>query len=172
MGPWYTGSPPAQEAVVRTCSDVHNFLTEQGVAHEIVRLPALSTTARRAADLLGVPLGEVVKSLLFLLDGSPTLVLLPGDRSADPARLKELTGCTKAVLARGDQVLDVTGYRVGAVPPCGLATDLPVIADEAVFTPPVVYCGGGAEMTMLKLRSEDLRRLLPAKIAEISDTNE
>jgi prolyl-tRNA editing enzyme YbaK/EbsC (Cys-tRNA(Pro) deacylase) len=156
---------------VRTCSDVHNFLTEQGVAHEMVRLPALSTTAQRAADLLGIPRGEVVKSLLFLLDGSPTLVLLPGDRNADTARLSELTGCKKAALARGGEVLDVTGYRVGAVPPCGLATDLPVIADEAVFAPPVVYCGGGAEMTMLKLRSEDLRRLLGARVAEISQAN-
>jgi Cys-tRNA(Pro) deacylase len=157
---------------VRTCSDVHNYLTEQGVAHEMVRLPALSTTAQRAADLLGIPRGEVLKSLLFLLDGSPTLILLPGDRSVDTARLGELTGCKKAALARGDEVLDVTGYRVGAVPPCGLATDLPVIADEAVFTPPVVYCGGGAEMTMLKLRSKDLRRLLGATVAEISQANE
>jgi prolyl-tRNA editing enzyme YbaK/EbsC (Cys-tRNA(Pro) deacylase) len=153
---------------VRTCSDVHNFLTEQGVAHEIVQLPALSSTAQRAADLLGVPLGEVVKSLLFLLDGRPTLVLVPGDRLADPARLKAVAGCSKATLARGNQVLEVTGYRAGGVPPCGLATDLPVVADEAVFAPRVVYCGGGTEMTMLKVRSSDLRRLLQAKVAAVS----
>jgi prolyl-tRNA editing enzyme YbaK/EbsC (Cys-tRNA(Pro) deacylase) len=62
----------------------------------------------------------------------------------------------------------VTGYRAGGVPPCGLETDLPVVADEAVFAPRVVYCGGGTEMTMLKVRSSDLRRLLQAKVAAVS----
>jgi Cys-tRNA(Pro) deacylase len=153
---------------VRTCSDVHNVLTELDVAHEIIQLPALSTTAQRAADLLGVGRHEIVKSLLFLLDGQPTLVLVPGDRTADPERLKTLAGCKKATLARGAQVLDVTGYRVGSVPPVGLEQDLPVVADERVFLPPVVYCGGGTDMTMLKLRSDDLRRLVRAQVADIS----
>jgi prolyl-tRNA editing enzyme YbaK/EbsC (Cys-tRNA(Pro) deacylase) len=153
---------------VRTCSDVHNALVELDVAHEIIQMPALSTTAQRAAGLLGVRLDEIVKSLLFLLDGRPALVLVPGDRTADPERLKTLTGCGKATLARGAQVLDVTGYRVGSVPPVGLARDLPVVADERVFVPPVVYCGGGTEMTMLKLRSADLRRLVDAQIADIT----
>ena len=40
---------------MRSCSDVHNYLLEQGVAHEIVHLPALSTTVRRPPTLLGVP---------------------------------------------------------------------------------------------------------------------
>jgi prolyl-tRNA editing enzyme YbaK/EbsC (Cys-tRNA(Pro) deacylase) len=153
---------------VRTCSDVHNALVELDVVHEIIHVPAPSTTARRAADLLGVGLGEIVKSLLFLLDGRPVLVLVPGDRNADPERLKALTGCRKVTLARGAQVLDVTGYRVGSVPPVGLASDLPIVADERVFVPPVVYCGGGTEATMLKLRGDDLRRLVRARIADIA----
>jgi Cys-tRNA(Pro) deacylase len=153
---------------VRTCSDVHNALVELDVAHEIIQVPALSTTAQRAADLLGVRLDEIVKSLLFLLDGQPVLVLVPGDRTADPERLKTLAGCRKVTLARGAQVLDVTGYRVGSVPPVGLARDVPVVADERVFVPSVVYCGGGTEMTMLKLRSDDLRRLVRAQVANIS----
>ncbi len=153
---------------MRTCSDVHNFLVERGVAHEIVHLPAPSTTAQQAADLLGVALREIVKSLLFLLDGRATLVLVPGDRSADVEQLKAVAQCSKAALAPAGRVLDVTGYHVGAVPPCGLATSVPVVADESVFAPPVVYCGGGTRTTMLKVRSDDLRRLVQAQEATIS----
>jgi prolyl-tRNA editing enzyme YbaK/EbsC (Cys-tRNA(Pro) deacylase) len=153
---------------VRSCSDVHNFLVEKDVPHEVVHLPALSKTAKAAAELLGVPLREVVKSLVFLLDGRPTLVLVPGDRVADVQLLRQATGCERAVLAKGQQVLDITGYRKGAVPPCGLASGLPVVADAAVFEPDVVYCGGGATATMLKMRSDDLRRLLAPLVASVA----
>ena len=152
---------------MRSSSDVHNFLLEEGVAHEIVHLPALSKTAERAAELLGVPMAEVVKSLLFFLDGDPTLVLVPGDVIVDTGLLCSACGCAQAALARGQQVLEVTGYRAGAVPPCALATPLPLIADPAVFEPPVVYCGGGTTTTMVKLRSSDLLELLQPRLVTL-----
>lgn len=72
---------------MRSCSDVHNYLLEQGVAHEVVHLPAVSSTARRAAALLGVPLREVVESLLFDTERGPVVCLVPGDAHVDRARL-------------------------------------------------------------------------------------
>ena len=153
---------------MRSCSDVHNLLLEEGIPHEILHLPALSTTAQRAAELLGVATAEVVKSLVFYLDDTPTLVLVPGDAVADEDRLLAAMGCRRVRLARAQEVLTLTGYRRGAVPPCGLATPLPVVADPRVFAPPVVYCGGGTTTTMLKLRSQDLRGLLAPRLEEIA----
>jgi len=154
---------------VRSCSDVHNFLVEKDVPHEVIHLPALSKTAKAAAELLGVPLREVVKSLVFLLDGQPTLVLVPGDRVAGPQLLREATGCERAVVAKGQQVLDATGYHIGAVPPCGLESRLPVVADAAVFEPEVIYCGGGTTATMLKVRSDDLLMVLDPLVADVAE---
>ena len=153
---------------MRSCSDVHNYLLEQGVAHEIVHLPALSTTARRAAALLGVPLREVVKSLLFDSERGPVVCLVPGDARVDLARLSAELGCPSAVPVAAAEVVSLTGYRPGALPPCGLAVDLPIVADPAVFEPPVVYCGGGTTTTMLKVRSADLRAALGARVAAIA----
>lgn len=153
---------------MRTCSDVHNYLQEQGVAHEMVHLPRPTTTAARAAELLGVPVTEIVKSLVFLVDGAPTLVLVPGDASVDTGALAAAHGARRAALASGEDVLQATGYRVGAVPPCGLASDLPIVADPGAFSPPVIYCGGGATATMLKIRSADLRRLLAPRLVEVA----
>ena len=55
------------------------------------------------------------------------------------------------------------------MPPCALATDVPVVADPGVFAPEVVYCGGGTTTTMLKIRSADLDALLVARKAPIAD---
>jgi len=153
---------------VLSCSDVHNFLTENGVPHEIVQLPRRSPTAVKAANLLGVPVAEVVKSLLFMVDDAPVMVLMPGDRSADEERVRLAVGGTSCVLARPKQVLDVTGYRVGAVPPCGLARATRLLADQRVFDAAVVYCGGGTDTTMLKIRSDDLRAVLAPEIGDLA----
>lgn len=154
---------------MRTCSDVHNYLEERGIGHEMLPLPGPSTTAERAAELLGVPLAEVVKSLLFLVDGVPTLVLVPGDALVAEDALVAALGAETAELPRAQEVLATTGYRVGAVPPCGLACDLPVVADPEAFAPPVVYCGGGAAATMLKIRSADLKTLLRPRLVRLAE---
>jgi prolyl-tRNA editing enzyme YbaK/EbsC (Cys-tRNA(Pro) deacylase) len=62
----------------------------------------------------------------------------------------------------------MTGYRPGAVPPCALATEMPVVADPGVFVPEVVYCGGGTTATMLSIRSADLAAALEPRVAPIA----
>jgi prolyl-tRNA editing enzyme YbaK/EbsC (Cys-tRNA(Pro) deacylase) len=153
---------------VRSCSDVHNLLAEEGVPHEIIQLPAQSRTALQAAELLGVELREVVKSLVFYADGEPVLALVPGDASCDTAALRAALGVSEVVLGKAPQVLQATGYRPGAVPPCALGAELPVVADPGVFGPEVVYCGGGTTTTMLKIRSADLQALVRPRLAPVA----
>ncbi len=153
---------------MRSCSDVHNLLLQEGVPHEIVHLPSSSRTARLAAEALGVSTAEVVKSLVFLLDGRPVLVLVPGASTVDAAVLTRELGGSEATLASAEEVLRVTGYRPGAVPPCGLDSSLEVVADPGVFAPDVVYCGGGTTTTMLKIRSADLEALLEPRKAPVA----
>ena len=151
---------------MRSCSDVHNLLNERGVDHEIIHLPSLSKTAQRAAALLDVAPAEIVKSLVFYLDGAPILVLVPGDATVDTVALARVLGARDVTFASGKDVLRLSGYHPGAVPPCGLSTPLPAVADPGVFVPEVVYCGGGTTMTMLKIRSADLEALLePRRMA-------
>ena len=130
------------------------------MAHEIIHLPSSSRTAQLAADALGVPVTEVVKSLVFLVDAQPVLTLVPGDATVDTDALARGLGAREVALARSREVREATGYKPGAVPPVGLATALPVVADPEVFVPDVVYCGGGATRAMLRIGSGDLEGLL------------
>ena len=146
---------------MRSFTDVHDDLTARSVPHEIVHLPSSSRTAQLAAEALGVPVGDVVKSLLFLLDDArPLLALVTGDATVDVEALAHEAGAAQIRLARGREVRELTGYKPGAVPPCALATEVQVVADPGVFAPAVVYCGGGATTAMLKIRSADLDALL------------
>ena len=123
---------------MRSFTDVHDELTGRRVPHEIVHLPSSSRTAQLAAEAPGVPAGDVVKSLLFVLDDSrPVLALVSGDVTVDGDALAR--GAGAAGPARREQgARELTGYRPGAVPPCGLATEMRVVADPGLFAPDVV----------------------------------
>lgn len=151
---------------MRASDDVHRLLSDEGVPHEIVHLPSSSSTAQLAAEALGVTMGEVVKSLVFVLDDQrPVMALVTGDATVDAGALAGETGAVEVRLAQSGEVRELTGYRPGAVSPVALETDLPVIADPGVFGPEIVYCGGGTPTTMLKIRSADLEALLrPRKL--------
>ena len=151
---------------MRSFTDVHDDLTARSIPHEIVHLPSSSRTAQLAAEALGVSVGDVVKSLLFVLDDTrPVLALVTGDATVDVDALARDAGAAQVRLARSREVRELTGYRPGAVPPCALASELQVVADPGVFAPEIVYCGGGTTTTMLKIRSADLDALLePAKL--------
>jgi prolyl-tRNA editing enzyme YbaK/EbsC (Cys-tRNA(Pro) deacylase) len=151
---------------VRSSTDVQETLAAAGVEHEIIRLRSSSRTARLAADALGVPVTDVVKSLVFLVDAHPVLVLVPGDAAVDAEALARELGAQEATLASGQEARSLTGFEPGAVPPVALATTLPVVADPGAFTPEVVYCGGGTTTAMLRIGSADLEGLLaPRRLA-------
>jgi Cys-tRNA(Pro) deacylase len=154
---------------VRSSDDVHEYLTEKGIPHRIVELATSSRTAALAADALDVAVSDVVKSLLFVVDETrPVLALVSGDASVDTGMLADEVGAAETRLAKAGEVRAVTGYRPGAVPPCALATEVPVVADPGVLCPEVVYCGGGTKASMLRIRSADLVAVVRPAIRPIA----
>lgn len=101
---------------------VKRALAACGLDPDLVRvLPADTSTAEAAARAVNAPLGSIVKSLVFLADGAPLLVLVSGDQRADVHRLRAALGLSKKRLriAQPAEVLDLTGFEVGGVPPIG-----------------------------------------------------
>ena len=73
---------------------VRHALRQAGSAAEVIELAETARTAAAAAAALGVPLGAIVKSLVFTLDGAPVMALIAGDRRCDT---KALPGATMKV---------------------------------------------------------------------------
>ena len=97
--------------------EVRQFLTSHGLETQIHSFTESTENAYLAAEALGVELGQIVKSVVFVADGKPVLVLMSGDMNVDTKKLKNLLGVRKARIADAETVAAVTGYPVGAVPP-------------------------------------------------------
>lgn len=130
-------------AVARVRRAVAAIGLDPGLVRE---LPADTSTAEAAACAVGAPLGSIVKSLVFLADGAPLLVLVAGDRRADVHRLRAALGLSKKRLriAQPAEVLALTGFEVGGVPPLGHPGPLRTLVDRSLGRFEVVWAAAGS----------------------------
>ena len=119
-------------------------------------------TAEDAARAAGCALGQIVKSLVFICDEKAMLVLVPGDRRADPAKIAAAAGCGKAKIAGPEDVLRATGFEPGAVAPFPVPAVDGVLVDHALLAHDVVWIGAGSKQHMAVLAPADLMRLTRA----------
>jgi uncharacterized protein (TIGR02118 family) len=156
-----------------TPRDLQAYLDSHQIPAEIVYPGAPTPSVPAAAQALGVETDQIVKSVVFLVNDKPFLIYGCGTQRADPRKIAaRLNVNRKQVrLANADQVLEITGYAVGTVPPVGLKTSMPVLMDPAVQQHQTVYAGGGGIDALLKISSADLLRLSEAEIVPLLQDN-
>ncbi|MDQ5825278.1 MAG: YbaK/EbsC family protein [Chloroflexota bacterium] len=140
-----------------------------GLEVTVLRLPDSTRTAPEAARAVGCEVGAIAKSLLFVADGEPVLVICAGDRRVDTARLAEVLGAEQVAMAPALEVRRVTGYAIGGVPPVGHAMRVRALFDSALLRWPLIYAAAGAHDALF---SVDPRRLLEVSAAELADVGE
>ena len=110
---------PAHPAIQR----VLDAAARKGVTLEVTRFDESTHTAAEAAAALGAELGQIVKSLVFVVpaeDGpEPLLCLVPGHNRVDLARLAAVTGEPDVRRATAREAHDLTGFSIGGIPPIG-----------------------------------------------------
>lgn len=153
---------------MRNSIDVHNHLQNKEIQHEIFLVEDPIKTAERAAALLRLEPCKVIKSLIFLIDEEPVLVIVPGNRRACYKKLKNSLGASKVIFANVQNVVDITGYMIGTTPPVAHQTVLRTLIDRRVLIEDVIYTGGGELNAILKIRSQDLEKVTNAQIADVS----
>ncbi len=146
---------------------VVDFLHERDIQVDVFSIGEEGATARGAADALGVPLHRIVKSLLFIADEEPVLVLVSGDRRADSQRLTQLLNAGQVTIASAKQVRKWTGFPPGAVPPLGHRKRLPTWIDARLTREPLVYASAGAKDRILAIAPQDLVAISSAQVAEL-----
>ncbi len=121
-------------------------------------------TAQEAADAVGVELGQIVKSLVFVAADRPVLCLCAGDRRVDVAKLGEGVRQAKA-----DEVRSATGFAIGGVPPLGHDQPLRTVVDASLRRYQTVWCAGGTANAVFPVEVEALIAALPTpEVREIS----
>jgi prolyl-tRNA editing enzyme YbaK/EbsC (Cys-tRNA(Pro) deacylase) len=147
---------------------VQTALHALGVEIEVLQLDASARTAPEAAAAIGTELGSIVKSLVFLADGKAVLVLVAGDRRADPGKLKHLFGARHVVIADADQVRELTGFAIGGVPPVGHSQPLPVWIDRSLSRFETVYAAAGGPRAIFPIAYSRLIELTGGHVADLA----
>ncbi|MFZ1429781.1 MAG: YbaK/EbsC family protein [Geminicoccaceae bacterium] len=112
---------------------VESALAAHGITDRIVTLADTARTAEDAARACAVPVGAIVKSVLFEVAGAPVLALIAGDRRCDLGALAIALGETgEASRCNAAKVRDVTGFAIGGVAPVGHLRPLPIVIDASL----------------------------------------
>ena len=136
-----------------------------------VRQFDLSTrTAPEAAAAVGCALGAIVKSLCFIIDGKPVLVLASGDRQVDAKALRRIFSVSKrkVKIADPETVERVTGFAVGGVPPLGHPQSLRTLVDRSLSRFEVVYAAAGSSNSIFAIPYKTLVEVTGGQVHELS----
>jgi len=136
-------------------------LEKLNIPHQIfVHEKPVHSFEQAAADRNQRP-GQIVRSILFQIRSDEFLmVLVAGPDQIDWRKLRQLVKRSRVRMATEEEVLEVTGYRVGTVSPFGLPRPLNVLIDASVLKEEEVSIGSGVRNTAIILKTEDLRRAL------------
>jgi prolyl-tRNA editing enzyme YbaK/EbsC (Cys-tRNA(Pro) deacylase) len=128
--------------------------------------PEGTKTAADAAAAIGVEVGQIVKSLVFLVDGSPVMALVAGDNQLDERKLSTACGGGSVGRADADAVRAATGFPIGGVPP--LAHDLPVYVDGGLLRWAEVWAAAGTWTDVFPIAPDELVRVSGGTVADVA----
>ena len=145
----------------------------KGVTIEVTVFDESTHTAAEAAAALGTELGQIVKSLVFVVptpDGpAPLLCLVAGHNRVDLARLAAVSGAADIRRASAREVHDLTGFAIGGIPPIGHARPMRAIMDPDLGRYPVVWAAAGLSTAVFPVPPGTLRILANATVAPIAE---
>ena len=131
-------------------SDVHPNVArviaaarERGLEITTKRFPEGTKTAQDAASAIGVSVGQIVKSLVFAVDGEVVMAFVSGANQLDERKLALAAGGTKCSRVDADVVREATGFPIGGVPPFGHSTQLRVFVDPDLLQYDEVWAAAG-----------------------------
>ena len=125
-------------------------LIEYNLNDRIIEFPISTATVLEAANALKCTEGEIAKSLAFLVEDNPILIIAAGDKKIDNTKYKQ-TFHVKAKMIQFDQVEELIGHAAGGVCPFGINDNINVYLDESLKQYTIVYPACGTPNSAVKL---------------------
>jgi Cys-tRNA(Pro) deacylase len=145
-----TDQPPASIA-----------LEKLNIPHRVFRHETSVNSFEQAAADRGQRPEQIVRSILFQIRPEEFLmVLVAGPAQVDWRKLRQMVKRSRVRMATEDEVLEVTGYRIGTVSPFGLKNPVRVVIDASVLQEEEISIGSGVRNVALIMKSAELRRAL------------
>ncbi|OHT20678.1 Cys-tRNA(Pro) deacylase [Edaphosphingomonas haloaromaticamans] len=146
------------------------MLAKAGVAftvHAYDYDPGADRVGLQAAEALGVPPGQVLKTLMALVDGKPVCAIVPSDREVAMKKLAAALGGKSAEMMKPADAERITGYKVGGVSPFGQMRKVPVAIEEGALGHDAVFLNAGQRGLQVRIDPRDAAALLEARAATL-----
>jgi prolyl-tRNA editing enzyme YbaK/EbsC (Cys-tRNA(Pro) deacylase) len=146
----------------------------KGVELDVTVFPESTHTADEAARAVDAELGQIVKSLVFVVLGEgdvlePILCLVSGPNRVDLARLAAVLGRSDVRRATAKEANELTGFVIGGIPPFGHARRVRVVMDPDLGRFPVVWAAAGLPSAVFPVAPGVLRMLADASVTPIAE---
>ena len=148
-------------------SKVKEAARELGLDVELKTVDDSTATVAEAAAALGVDEGQIAKSIVFVMDGEPVVVVASGRHRINSDKVCDTLDCAEGRMASGDEVRAATGFPIGGVPPIGHG--LPVVFDSALLDYDVIYAAGGDGNTLFEVAPRQLAGCVHALVAAVGE---
>ena len=138
---------------------------------DVIEFPDGTRTAEDAARAVGVEVGQIVKSLVFAVEGETVLALVSGMNRLDERALARAVGSDDAEVAKLDAkaVKTATGYSIGGVAPFGHPTTLATFVDRDLLRYETVWAAAGTPRHVFSITVDALVRITGATAADLRD---
>ena len=133
------------------------YLDGYGLTDRIIETEHSSATVAEAAEAIGCEEAMICKTLSFLQDGKPVLILADGVARIDNRKYKDRFGC-KAKMIPADMVGPLVGHEIGGVCPFGADEGVAVYLDESLRKQEIVYPAVGNDHSGVKLTIPELEQ--------------
>ncbi len=148
-------------------------LDQLGIPHRIFRHETPVTSFEQAASDRKQRPEQIVRSILFQVKpGEFVMVLMAGRDQVDWKKLRQLVKRSRVRMATEDEVLEVTGYRIGTVSPFGVRRQIQVLLDASVLREDEISIGSGVRNTAIVMKSRDVKNALgDVEIVELGESD-
>ena len=140
---------------------VKQYLKSKGLEHTIELHAGSIDTVEHAAQQIGCMEAEIAKTLSFLVDEKPVIVVMAGDGRVNSSKFKAVFHTKPSMIPR-ERVEELTGFQPGGVCPFGVPAGIPVWLDISMKRFDYIHPAGGNEFTSVKLT--------PAELEEATDS--
>ena len=140
---------------------VKAFLAERGYEERLSEHKDIIDTVEHAAMQIGCSEAEIAKTLSFLVDGAPVLIVTAGDAKVNSGKFKALFHTKPSMIAR-DMVEDLTGFKPGGVCPFAVRDGIPIWLDVSMKRFELVHPAAGNEYSSAVFTPEELEKVTGA----------
>ena len=145
---------------------VQETLRSIGLQASVIEFSESTRTAQDAANALKTSVGQIAKSLVFMAEDRPILIIASGVNRVDLGKMAKVIGLPLRK-ADADLVRDLTGFAIGGIPPVGHKNKMETYIDQDLLQYPVVFAAAGTPNAVFRIEPRRLVEITAGQVTEV-----